>query len=48
MLPLVSDSLRAIERILGPESELTELWEETDEFGAWQANVEQLRSALMV
>ncbi len=45
---LVFDSARAIERILGPESELRELWEETDEFGEWQANVEQLRSALMV
>ena len=45
---LVSDSARAIERILGPDSELRELWDETDEFGEWQSNVEQLRSALMI
>lgn len=45
---LVSDSARAIERILGPDSELRELWEESDEFAEWQANVEKLRSALTV
>jgi hypothetical protein len=38
----------SIERILGPDSELRELWEETDEFAEWQANLEQLRSALVV
>jgi hypothetical protein len=43
---LVSDSARAIERILGPDSELRELWEDTDDFGEWQINVEQLRAAL--
>ncbi len=43
---LVSDAARAIERILGPDSELRELWEETDDFGEWQDNVGQLRSAL--
>src|SRR5690606_3171321 len=29
---LVSDAKQAIDRILGPESELRELWEDTDDF----------------
>ena len=43
---LVSEAARAIDRILGPDSELRELWEDTDDFGQWQANVRELRTAL--
>lgn len=45
---LVSDSIRAIDRILAADSELRDLWEETDEFNEWQANVVELRAALQV
>ena len=48
--PLVDESLtakarRAIEAILS-ESELLELWEETDEFDRWQATVTDLLERL--
>ncbi|ALN61578.1 hypothetical protein GLA29479_693 [Lysobacter antibioticus] len=43
---LIADALRAIDRVLGPESELRELWEETEDYAAWQADVVQLRSRL--
>ncbi|MGO1001715.1 DUF4259 domain-containing protein [Lysobacter sp. CA196] len=43
---LIADALRAIDRVLGPESELRELWEETEDYAAWQADVAQLRSRL--
>ena len=45
---LVSDAQQAIDRILGPESELRELWEDTDDFSDWQAEVTDLRSRLQV
>ena len=41
---LVPDALRAIERILAPESELRELWEETEDYADWCADVARLRS----
>ena len=34
---LVREALRAIDRILAPESELRELWEETDDYDDWRA-----------
>ncbi|MBT2749338.1 MULTISPECIES: DUF4259 domain-containing protein [unclassified Lysobacter] len=43
---LIADAVSAIDRILGPDSELRELWAETDDFAAWQADVTQLRSRL--
>ena len=45
---LVSDSQKAIDRILAPESELRELWEDTEDFSDWQAEVTGLRSRLQV
>ena len=43
---LVSDAVRAIDRILAPESELRELWEDTEDFNEWQADVAGLRAQL--
>lgn len=40
---LVEKGVRAIDRILAPESELLELWEESDEFDQWKASVTDLR-----
>ncbi|HSX64726.1 MAG TPA: DUF4259 domain-containing protein [Pseudoxanthomonas sp.] len=45
---LVSDAQQAIDRILGLDSELRELWEDTEDFGDWQAEVRDLRSRLQV
>lgn len=36
----------ALNRVLAPESELPELWEETEDFSAWLADVQRLRSTL--
>lgn len=41
---LVPEALRALERILAPESELRELWEETEDYEDWCADVARLRS----
>lgn len=43
---LLADALSALDRILGPDSELRELWEESEDYAAWQADVGQLRSRL--
>lgn len=45
---LVREALRAIDRILAPESELRELWEETEDYDDWRADVARLRSHLTV
>ncbi|MEA9554841.1 DUF4259 domain-containing protein [Xanthomonas nasturtii] len=45
---LTSDAAQAIDRILGPTSELRELWEDTDDFNEWQAEVRGLRSRLQI
>ena len=45
---LISKATQAIDRILAPESELRELWEEVEEFGDWQKEVEGLRSRLHI
>lgn len=39
---------RALAKVLGPESELRELWEESDEFALWEASVVALQSATAV
>lgn len=41
-------SHRVIDRILADQSELKELWQETDEFDAWRASVEELRSRVQL
>lgn len=43
---LIADALSAIDRILGPQSELRQLWEETDDYAAWREDVGQLRARL--
>lgn len=39
---------RALAKVLGPESELRELWEESDEFALWEASVVALQSATAI
>ena len=41
---LAEKALKVIDRILADESELKELWQESDEFDAWQASVKALAS----
>ena len=45
---LVSKAKDALTRILAPNSELLELWEEADEFSDWQATVTDLSRQLQV
>ena len=40
---LVEKVGRVLERILAPDSELVELWEESDEFDAWKTSVDDLK-----
>jgi Domain of unknown function (DUF4259) len=43
---LLSKARAALERILGPDSELQELWEESDDFESWQSSMKALQSAV--
>lgn len=43
LLPLAQ---QALDRILAPDSELLELWQETNEIDAWKASIEALRAKL--
>ena len=43
---LIADALSAIDRILGPHSEVRALWEESDDYAAWTDDVTQLRARL--
>lgn len=43
---VVSQAVQVIDRVLAPDSELRELWEESDEFKDWQADVTALRARL--
>ena len=45
-LALVEKAHQAIDRILADQSELLELWQESDEFEAWKASVLNLRSRI--
>jgi hypothetical protein len=44
--PILAKARSAIQRILGPESELRDLWEESEHAAAWRAGVEELRDRL--
>lgn len=44
--PLVPLAIQAVTQILGEDSELKELWEETQDFDAWQRDVQDLLSRL--
>jgi len=43
---IVSQAVQVVDRVLAPDSELRELWEESDEFNGWQADVRSLRARL--
>lgn len=43
--PLIGEAMRAVET-LQSESELRDVWEETDEYASWNAQVDDLRSRL--
>lgn len=43
---VVSQAVQVVDRVLAPDSELRELWEESDEFKDWQADVTALRARL--
>lgn len=45
---LAAQAREALTRILAQNSELRELWEETEEFSEWQATVAELRQQLQV
>jgi len=41
---LLDKAQAAIARILGENSELKELWEDSDQYDAWQASIDNLRT----
>ncbi|MGN6740633.1 DUF4259 domain-containing protein [Dyella sp.] len=43
---LLSKANGALARIMGPDSELRELWEESDDFGSWESSIKALQSAV--
>ena len=43
---LAEKAARAIERILSPDSELRQLWEDSERYTDWRAAVEDLRARL--
>lgn len=43
---LLSKARAALGRIIGPDSELRELWEESDDFGDWESSIKTLQSAV--
>jgi hypothetical protein len=45
---LAAKARMVIERILADESELKELWQDSDEFDAWQASVKDLAARVRV
>jgi len=45
---LSKQAAQVLDRILAPNSELSELWEESDEFADWKATVSDLRAHLQV
>ncbi len=43
---VVERAIRILDRIVGPHSELRELWEQSDDFGVWTAAIQELRARL--
>lgn len=43
---LLHKAQAALVRVLGPDSELRELWEDSEEFEAWQSSMHALQSAV--
>ncbi|THF70618.1 DUF4259 domain-containing protein [Deinococcus sp. Arct2-2] len=46
LAPLQDIARDALERIVGPDSELPDLWEDTADAEAWQAEIERLQGVL--
>lgn len=44
--PLRAKALQALDAVLSEDSELRELWAETEDFEAWKADVEALKTLL--
>ena len=44
---LIDKALKALDRILAEDSELRELWEESDEFDAWKTSMQALRERVV-
>jgi Domain of unknown function (DUF4259) len=44
--PLRALALEALERLIGPESDLPDAWDEADDAQAWLGNVQRLQDAL--
>lgn len=42
----MEDARRALDRILAPQSELLELWTDSDELEAWKASLEDIKRRL--
>ncbi|KAF0811323.1 hypothetical protein IGB42_04218 [Andreprevotia sp. IGB-42] len=45
---LVLDAIHAIDRIVGAQSEVRELWAESEHLAAWQTEVAELRATLQI
>jgi len=45
---LATQAAQALDRIVGEQSELKELWEESEEFDAWMAAIAELRRRVTV
>ncbi|MEL7536209.1 MAG: DUF4259 domain-containing protein [Pseudomonadota bacterium] len=43
---LVARARAAVERVIGEDSELRELWEESDDFDAWESTIQDLLARL--
>ncbi|HEX7802342.1 MAG TPA: DUF4259 domain-containing protein [Pseudoxanthomonas sp.] len=43
---LLSKARDTLDRIMAPDSELRELWEESDDFESWKSSIKSLRSAV--
>ncbi|GGM09442.1 DUF4259 domain-containing protein [Deinococcus aerophilus] len=46
LAPLREGAQEALARVLGPDSELPELWEDGEDAAGWRATVQQLRASL--
>jgi hypothetical protein len=45
--PLAPTALEAIARVRGENSELRELWQESDQFSSWNADLDRISAALV-
>lgn len=44
---LLAQSQAALTRIIAPDSELRELWEESEDFASWEVSIKALQTALV-